>query len=514
MSSPPTSDPTAFRAPRLGEATSTSDGYSAGIKLFDAWQISRTEPSLADLTAAHVAHDHLLVLLTSFARYMGHTNIPHANGKTDYISVATKDQYFSKVKEALRNKFRTHSFWTNEKDWTQLRIDFKKHAERHGMMADDISDSKIAPLYKKIDPSSMLVRSSQLSITNVDLTKICLALLKQGETQKRLELVLLNHAAGRGGEHYLLRRDEAQWDPRLRCLDLNWHILKQLDSQCMIMVPEKRVDEDSFTVDFYHSLGTYFSLDKGLLAMRYNPAKRKFVFPSLHDNKKENVAKALTGAIRSVLDMPKSEKSRFSTRSVRMATATELAAHQDISVDERVNRGGWTSGQHKNANGYVEANPALSKPGGMALAGFDDCHQEVYPPSLLWLGTSVRNLDQFVKHLFAIDVPFFQPDGPLRPLLETCAASLVMYHNDAKQKLGSQHPIVKKLIAAGKAANINDASCPPGTSTSIVLDEWSTRMVARFQLSNPDTSIPSAKVQEKLTEQSRLIINPVRRLQI
>jgi hypothetical protein len=105
---------------------------------------------------------------------------------------------------------------------------------------------------------------------------------------------------------------------------------------------------------------------------------RKFVFPQLHGKEKEQVAKDITNVIR--YEIPDKEvKMRYSSRSERRGSASELAAHRDISYSELIARGGWGSTQ-KNADVYREEAPVLSKPGAMCVSGYHSCHEEVYPP--------------------------------------------------------------------------------------------------------------------------------------
>ena len=57
--------------------------------------------------------------------------------------------------------------------------------------------------------------------------------------KKVLEFVISRAACGRGGEHLWLRYNEATYDPFFNCVDFEWHIAKQCDSQSMLIFCDK-----------------------------------------------------------------------------------------------------------------------------------------------------------------------------------------------------------------------------------------------------------------------------------
>ena len=81
-----------------------------------------------------------------------------------------------------------------------------------------------------------------------------------------LELLLIAQAVGRGGEHYLLRWDEAHWDPRFRVPDFEWPLQKQTDEQCMVFIMMLFVSE-AFLLDVFWAFGAYFIAESGALNM-------------------------------------------------------------------------------------------------------------------------------------------------------------------------------------------------------------------------------------------------------
>ena len=138
-------------------------------------------------------------------------------------------------------------------------------------------------------------------------------------------------------------------------------------------------------------------------------------------------------------------KKAFTSRSWRKGTSTELAAHPDVSTDERYCRGGWTATHHSsNGDGYVELNPVLNAPGEKALAGWDDCHSQLHPPRLECLGSSVPDdmIPRLLDELFINDVEQLKPGCPLVP---AALASLIRHYKSLVQDLGSNNVIVMKI---------------------------------------------------------------------
>ena len=143
-------------------------------------------------------------------------------------------------------------------------------------------------------------------------------------------------------------------------------------------------------------------------------------------------------------------------------TSTELAAHPNVSTDDRYCCGGWTATHHSsNGDGHVELTPVLNAPGGKALAGWEDCHSQLHPPRLECLGSSVPDdvIPRLLDELFINDVKQLKPGGQLRPLVPAALAalaSLIRHYKSRVQDLGSDNVIVKKIHQVMKKAKIKD----------------------------------------------------------
>ena len=124
-----------------------------------------------------------------------------------------------------------------------------------------------------------------------------------------------------------------------------------------------------------------------------------------------------------------------------------MAVHQDVSMDERIARGGWTpgsySGGNTNAEGYVEATPVGNAPGGKALAGWTNCHAHIFAPRIEILGWEVQDeVKNLINSLFVVDVPELRPQGRMRPLVMAAFASLLRHYREMVKDLGLDSPVI------------------------------------------------------------------------
>jgi hypothetical protein len=87
---------------------------------------------------------------------------------------------------------------------------------------------------------------------------------------------------------------------------------------------------------------------------------------------------------------------------------------------------------------------------GKALAGWSNVRASVNVPSFECIRSydpaTAKNVDSFIERLFVVSLPDFQPGGHLYRVLETCAASLVMYHNQVTTELNADN-----VISSGKS---------------------------------------------------------------
>ena len=142
-----------------------------------------------------------------------------------------------------------------------------------------------------------------------------MSILHRGDRQSSqflLEFNICRSAVGRGGEHRAIRWDGGNWDWFFQAADIDWKISKQLDRQCMLFFH----DVTLYCLDVYLSFAVYF-LFRGLHRPPTMPGARwPYVFPSLHNIKKESVAERMMNLIRSAIPN-KTCKKAFTSRSWR-----------------------------------------------------------------------------------------------------------------------------------------------------------------------------------------------------
>ena len=127
---------------------------------------------------------------------------------------------------------------------------------------------------------------------------------------------------------------------------------------------------------------------------------------------------------------------------------TENHLHPDLSVAEEYTRSGHSfrnSAVNVNAEGYIEPLPALNVPGGLALAGYEDCH--VVPAHYSFLGVShvPAMVKRLIDCLFIIEHDLLKQEDRLYPLVEMAAARIIGAYNQLLSMVGPNNWIVKTI---------------------------------------------------------------------
>ena len=85
---------------------------------------------------------------------------------------------------------------------------------------------------------------------------------------------------------------------------------------------------------------------------------------------------------------------------------------------------------NNNTEGYIESNPAIIAPGGLAVAGYTNCHMFPVPYSFECLGgvpEVTESVERFVEILFAPnDIPNLQKGGNLRAVILSLILQLLV----------------------------------------------------------------------------------------
>ena len=140
----------------------------------------------------------------------------------------------------------------------------------------------------------------------------------------------------------------------------------------------------------------------------------------------------------------------------------------------------------------MHGSPAMVFSSALALTGRDNVELKKenipHPPTLSWLGHSAKEgVEKFLKLLCPVDVPQLEEFGDLRRLMDTCIATLIMYHPYMQKHLGGQHDrVCLKLEAVAEDALIKDQSFPEGTSPREVLLGWSKILPKKYIAENAE----------------------------
>ena len=171
----------------------------------------------------------------------------------------------------------------------------------------------------------------------VDCVSITMSMIRNPtpvNVRKLIEFNLNRAGLGRGGEHAFCRWNECTYDHFFRCADMTWHQLKTTGQQCMLFP----MDFSHYCLCIYLAFAVYF-MHGGIERNQCDPRVKDYVFPYLHNMKKEGVARKLTNTIRQHIDVTnmstedaKKHKGCYTSRSVRKGSMTENRLHPDLCI--------------------------------------------------------------------------------------------------------------------------------------------------------------------------------------
>jgi hypothetical protein len=420
--------------------------------------------------------------LISFCAWFASKAIPQKNSKNKTLGVDTKKQYFSSIKEEIRNDTMDFSIWENhEEEWySELREKLGRGTQRKLLQGDeDFKDPSCRALPIRSEESKLRQKHRLWQqMQGVDLESICASIIANDSMDPYAyrdcaKLVLDALGVGRGGEVKFLRWDEFYWDALFLAPEGVWTRMKTLIQQLLYF----QCDSIGYLCCFYWILGSYFAVEDGLFRIDETKIREnRAVFPDLRKILNESVAAQLTNKIRAHSD--KALRTHNTSRSIRVESNTELAIHPDITPEEQRLAGGFSAGN--NSELYARMNPKLGMPAENALAGHKNERKKVYPPSLesLSVNLSAQQLECIMHHLYLVSLEWFLPDGRLHPILRVCTAKLIMEHPVVRGKFGSQNKVVKKLLQAtvnAKLANtVSEASCKLDHWAKLIRDDFET----------------------------------------
>ena len=142
--------------------------------------------------------------------------------------------------------------------------------------------------------------------------------------EQRCQLVTLYNGVGRGGEIKFQQYADWMFDCRFDVTDISWHEAKSLQTYSMPIFP----DSAGFYCDWYHSLGCYYAVERGLFCSnKKSTGVSDFVFPRLHKLRNNSISRSITKIIRENLpqSMNPKLKNLYSSKSLRKG---ELVSYQ------------------------------------------------------------------------------------------------------------------------------------------------------------------------------------------
>ena len=459
----------------LGQAQSTYEGHANAIGIHDLWRTTvREDCCFADMTEQDVEADNLEHEIVEFLKWMAITEIEQNNSTGKHLSTSTKIQCAGRVKECYKKRWPKHDSWKDESWYLEWRHAFEKDSKREAFdKGTDRQDPKVRPLYRRVEArylcATQRVDGGWRQLQGADLESINEYLIKT-KTQQNNNLerrAIINNVyqgVGRGGEPKFMRYDDCVWDPYLECVDTYWRQRKTLEATPMTFT----CDYDSYLCDTYHSMGCYLSIENGLHRTENQKRISKFIFPHLHSVRDSTVTTNVTKWLREACHT--SLKARTSAKSLRQGANTFLAMHPQITKDERLVRGCWAPSDTSDKAAYKDINPALTLPAALALEGWPDVRARVYPMRLpINLPTDeLAKLKLFHQSLYVSSLGT-QFQTFLGPFLETCTASMILYHPTLLGKYGASNYIVnhmvERMVSCKAALSLKDADKK--------LSEWS-----------------------------------------
>jgi hypothetical protein len=269
--------------------------------------------------------------------------------------------------------------------------------------------------------------------------------------------------------------------------------------------------------DIYHCLACYFMVEHGLLREDKDIRKGRInaVFPSLFNLAESSTTNKLTKIIRANINAKPEIQKRYSARSERYGAVTELALHRELSVFEGCARTGHSTGT--TIDSYIDDNnPGYGLKAGMARCGYKnlDCNLKelIHVPRLEALGQEVAGcVEDLLGQVFIVNVPFFDKDGPLRPVLRVCLATLILYHPQVAKDCGGGNIICTSLNSAARDAKIFDVRFGK-IAPEALLGHWSKLLAGdleRGRLAVPTTVKPELVSMAAAQNQALVMLGEV-----
>ena len=303
-----------------------------------------------------------------------------------------------------------------------------------------------------------------------------------GPLEQRLRMAVTYNNIGRPGENKFVDMRNWEWHAPHELFSMLWQEVKTGTIQAMPMVP----DMISFYTDIYHALGSAWSVEDLLLRSPDQSSCYTFLFPTLHAVRENTVSIQLKESIRKNLppNCPQDVINMIVGKSIRQACITDCLLNKNLTFVDVCGRSGHATGT--TLESYEDKNNiSTGLRAAKALAHHDNVDAHVSVPKIDRLPS--HETGKLFTHLFAISdclkSKFDKESGSLYPILETCMASLIMWHNTLIKELGHENAVVTKLNAAAREAKIADQRFG-NVAPELILLKWSDIVMEGFKTSN------------------------------
>ena len=317
----------------------------------------------------------------------------------------------------------------------------------------------------------------------VDLVGICSALMNsdvRGLQEKKLQYSITHSSVGRGGEIKFIKYDKMYWEPYFQVTVAKWFQMKQITSVPTSWCTDFEYAETCVPTGF----ASCFWLVENGLARSGNPYEiakssesraASYVFQSLQTLNDTYTSKQLSNRLKAFV--PEELKSMITMKSLQIAASTELAANRGVRFDEKIARGGWSTGTSQDHYTWTLLCNIL--PPMLGLSGYPDPPILPVAPALDAIGKDgLEKIDDYIGALYIVHVPHFHKSrrGKLRPMLEVATAAAIMHFTHFLSKYGPTYAVVDKMIKSAVKIGLVTFD----DDAVVLLSEWSTKIKDDF----------------------------------
>jgi len=422
----------------------TNEGFETVRKIFDSdFRTAADLPPFADCTVDQLCN---FTVFENFAKHL--KTMKQKNG--DSYAPKTLTQYFSGFKNMVQNKFKSEkpSFFNVEN-----RDDFHEHCT---MLTNYLKRSATLEAWAVGENAAKSIPACGRTLMN-----LCCKLLLQDCAKTGAGSISMPHTkrwlmagcwsgAGRAGEvvnsSYKGMHLESDNGP----LDTKWKENKLSLEKPMTHVP----DGHSYYMCFLHSFASYLALGP-----EEDPKAPYLIFPQTAALKQPyEVIQSIFNALSKQPEATEMGlKDDFTGKSIRKGASRMLSLCTQLTLAHCCARSGheFDSEGQSGITFFTYAinaieDVAMTVPGGLCLAGYNNVSEKVFPPRLdhiVFTTEEHEMIELAIAKLFHIPpIPEFKKGGILRPLLKTLLASLLQHLPQMEKDFnGSEHQLTRKI---------------------------------------------------------------------